>query len=143
MPQNYHGLTDKSPFAEYQEQNFNFLPEKSECPAPCAPGTCFEVLAKEGCDSFNEWACEKDDHSLAFDCCCRKYHPNVTKRWDVVKAKKEKQKAVSPSLFCIAMILPRSYEVGLMRGQFERGLGIFDAACDEWAVFSNESISMN
>lgn len=30
-----------------------------------------------------------------------------------------------------------------MRGQFERGLGIFDAACDEWAVFSNESVSMN
>jgi len=41
------------------------------------------------------------------------------------------------------MVLPRSYEVGLMRGQLERGLGIFDAACDEWAVFSNESISMN
>lgn len=141
MPGMYHGLSPQSSFAEYQEQNFNFLSKKSGCPAPCAPGTCYEVLAKEGCDSHNEWACEKDDHSLAFDCCCRKYHPNITKKWDVIK--EEKRSNEKPSLFCIAMIMPRSYEVGLMRGQFERGIGIFDSTCAEWAVFSNESISLN
>jgi len=143
MPGMYHGLTDQSSFAEFQEQNFNFLSKKSGCPAPCAPGTCYEVLAKEGCDSHNEWACEKDDHSLAFDCCCRKYHPNITKKWDVIKEEKAELAPEKPSLFCIAMILPRSYEVELMRGQFERGIGIFDPICDEWAVFSNESISLN
>jgi len=146
-PDMYHGLTAQSTWSEFQEQNYNFLREKSGCPQPCAPGTCYEVLHMEGCDDYNEWACAKDDHSLAFDCCCKKYHPNVTKAW--VKQKEAETNEVVPanganaSLFCIALVLPGTYEVDLMRMQFQQSLGIFDKNCDEWAVFSNESLTMN
>jgi len=54
-PEMYHGLTADSSWTEFQEQNYNFLREKSGCPQPCAPGTCYEVLHMEGCDDYNEW----------------------------------------------------------------------------------------
>jgi len=47
------------------------------------------------------------------------------------------------SLFCIALVLPGTYEVDLMRMQFQNKLGIFDQNCDEWAIYSNETVSVN
>jgi len=46
-----------------------------------------------------------------------------------------------PSLFCTSLMLPWSYEVGMMRSQYERQCGIFQ--CDGWAVFSNERVKLN
>mmetsp|Transcript_120974 Transcript_120974/g.376039 ORF Transcript_120974/g.376039 Transcript_120974/m.376039 type:complete len:295 (+) Transcript_120974:64-948(+) len=44
------------------------------------------------------------------------------------------------SLFCFALMLSDSYEVSLLRGQFELGAGIF--GCDEQAVFSDAEVSL-
>jgi len=50
--------------------------------------------------------------------------------------------AASPSLFCVSLMRPASYEVDLMRQQLARGkAGIF--SCDEWAVYSNRSIVLS
>eukprot|EP00928_Gymnodinium_smaydae_P029743 TRINITY_DN22313_c0_g1_i1.p1 TRINITY_DN22313_c0_g1~~TRINITY_DN22313_c0_g1_i1.p1 ORF type:complete len:287 (-),score=35.83 TRINITY_DN22313_c0_g1_i1:17-811(-) len=49
-----------------------------------------------------------------------------------------KKNASSPSIFCFVVAKPGTYEVNLMRAQFEKGVGIF--ACDEWAVLSSERI---
>lgn len=142
-PERYHGLTPESTFVEFQEQNFNYFREVSECPAPCAPGSCYEVLHNEGCDSYNEFTCEQDDHSLAFDCCCKKFHPDRIASWAEVKRDNKKKTYEGPSIFCTAMMMPRTYEVDMLRAQFQRGMGIFHPACDEWVVFSNETISVN
>lgn len=143
QPANYHGLTAQSSWDEFQEQNHNYMAKKSGCPAPCGPGTCYEVLHIEGCDSYNEWTCDTPHHSLAYDCCCRKYHPNVTKKAILQLKHEEQQEVKGPSLFCMALVMPHTYEMNLMRMQFEQGLGIFDPNCDEWAIYSNETISMN
>lgn len=45
-----------------------------------------------------------------------------------------------PSLYCFVAVMPRSYEVDLMRVILAEGAGPF--ACDEGVVFSNETISL-
>jgi hypothetical protein len=48
----------------------------------------------------------------------------------------------SPSLFCTAMCMPDSYEVGLLRAQYKKGkLGMF--GCNEWSVYSNKTFRLN
>mmetsp|Transcript_72002 Transcript_72002/g.154057 ORF Transcript_72002/g.154057 Transcript_72002/m.154057 type:complete len:1029 (+) Transcript_72002:89-3175(+) len=42
-----------------------------------------------------------------------------------------------PSLFCISVVLPKSYEAILVAEQYVQGVGIFD--CDEYMLFSNVS----
>lgn len=42
------------------------------------------------------------------------------------------------SMLCIALIMPYSYEQGLLTMQYENGAGIFN--CDEYAVYSNQAL---
>lgn len=44
------------------------------------------------------------------------------------------------SIFCFSLMMPRSYELELLKNQHKLGAGIF--ACDEAAVYSNESITV-
>mmetsp|Transcript_62412 Transcript_62412/g.180935 ORF Transcript_62412/g.180935 Transcript_62412/m.180935 type:complete len:903 (-) Transcript_62412:56-2764(-) len=46
----------------------------------------------------------------------------------------------SVGIFCYALMMPAGYETGLLRAQAKRAVGIFD--CDDYAVFSNVSISL-
>jgi len=46
----------------------------------------------------------------------------------------------SVGIFCYALMMPVGYELGLLRAQAKRAVGIFD--CDDYAVFSNTSISL-
>lgn len=144
-PDMYNGLTVQATWEDFQQQNHNFLEKKSGCPAPCASAdsSCYEVLNIEGCDSQNEFSCDKADNTLAFDCCCRKYHPKNTTTWAAAEKAQAAPAMKKPSMFCVALIMPNSYEVELMRAQFDLGIGIFDPACDAWAVFSNDTISMS
>jgi len=145
-PGNYHGLTANSSFKEFQEQNWMYMKEKSKCTQPCAPGACYEVLKVEGCTSYNEWACAEDDGTVAFDCCCKKYHVNVTEtNLDAIDEKLEELEEArpkdAPTLFCVAVMMPGSYEVDLLREQLRSGgLGMF--GCHAWAVYSNETVNM-
>eukprot|EP00435_Cladocopium_sp_Y103_P044111 s784_g12.t1 len=42
------------------------------------------------------------------------------------------------SLYCWALMMPFGYEAGLLLEQKRQGVGIFE--CDEWAVYSNQSM---
>lgn len=44
---------------------------------------------------------------------------------------------VKPSLYCFALMMPFGYEPELLLAQMDKEVGIF--ACQEWAVFTNES----
>eukprot|EP00406_Dinophysis_acuminata_P023855 CAMPEP_0179347952 /NCGR_PEP_ID=MMETSP0797-20121207/73439_1 /TAXON_ID=47934 /ORGANISM="Dinophysis acuminata, Strain DAEP01" /LENGTH=474 /DNA_ID=CAMNT_0021062717 /DNA_START=25 /DNA_END=1449 /DNA_ORIENTATION=+ len=44
------------------------------------------------------------------------------------------------SLYCFALALPDSYELGLLGMQYERGASLF--ACDEYAIYSNQKIEV-
>mmetsp|Transcript_51348 Transcript_51348/g.164430 ORF Transcript_51348/g.164430 Transcript_51348/m.164430 type:complete len:510 (+) Transcript_51348:66-1595(+) len=44
------------------------------------------------------------------------------------------------SLFCFALIMPDSYEVGLLRGQYQNAANLF--ACNEFEVYSNRSVEV-
>jgi len=48
-----------------------------------------------------------------------------------------KDQTPGQSLFCFSLMLPGSYEQGLLAWQYVAGLSIF--ACDEYAVYSNKS----
>jgi len=49
--------------------------------------------------------------------------------------------AARATLFCFALMLPFGYEPKLVREQLRQGAGIF--ACDEYAVFSNETLELS
>eukprot|EP00443_Scrippsiella_acuminata_P029502 CAMPEP_0115262294 /NCGR_PEP_ID=MMETSP0270-20121206/49307_1 /TAXON_ID=71861 /ORGANISM="Scrippsiella trochoidea, Strain CCMP3099" /LENGTH=686 /DNA_ID=CAMNT_0002678213 /DNA_START=168 /DNA_END=2228 /DNA_ORIENTATION=- len=149
-PQLYHGLTPQSGWKEFQEQDWMLNEEQSQCPPPCGPGTCYQVLRYEGCDQYNEWTCNKDDGTLGFHCCCNAYPTNISQALvkNALRQKEERREREAekennetrPSLFCVALMIPHSYEVDLLRAQLKGNFGMF--GCDEWAVFSNESISL-
>lgn len=46
-----------------------------------------------------------------------------------------------PSFWCFALMIPYGYEPALLAAQLGRGVGIF--ACNEYAVFSNDSFTVN
>jgi len=56
------------------------------------------------------------------------------------KPKGGKDKVTHPSLYCLSLMLPWTYEVDMMRSHIKRGVGIFQ--CDEWAVFSNKTVEL-
>jgi len=150
-PEVYHGLTGASDDREFQMFLHWAQKEESQCPEPCADGAgpdqCFFALHVEGCDTLDLWYCQHDDTSLKFACCCKFFHEETaldkpqSPDADMAKA----MQAVgsdSPSLFCIAMCLPHGYELGLLRSQYAQGkLGLFD--CNEWAIYSNESLVLS
>mmetsp|Transcript_46478 Transcript_46478/g.107264 ORF Transcript_46478/g.107264 Transcript_46478/m.107264 type:complete len:529 (+) Transcript_46478:56-1642(+) len=46
-----------------------------------------------------------------------------------------------PSLFCTSLMLPWSYEVGMLKSHLAHGsVGIF--GCDDWAVYSNKRVQL-
>jgi len=137
-PEYYKQLTPQSSFKQFQERNWLVNKKESGCPQPCGPGTCEMALRFDGCDTPASWNCNGDDGTLKYHCCCNAYPA------DINGALTRGQPVVSgaPSLFCVALMMPHSYEVDLLRGQFSKGkLGIF--SCDEWAVFSNESVALD
>lgn len=147
QPGSYHGLTAQSSFKEFQEFEHMLNFERSQCPAPCGPGTCFFIFRFEGCDTMNEWTCGKEDDSLAYACCCKYFHnENETSKPNKPSAElaraMEAAASSAPSLFCASLCMPRTYEVGLLRAQYQRGrLGLF--GCNEWVVYSNESLRLS
>mmetsp|Transcript_36310 Transcript_36310/g.113115 ORF Transcript_36310/g.113115 Transcript_36310/m.113115 type:complete len:571 (+) Transcript_36310:75-1787(+) len=56
------------------------------------------------------------------------------------KPKGGEDKVTHPSLFCLSLMLPWTYEVDMMRSHIKRGCGIFE--CDAWAVFSNKTVKL-
>lgn len=61
--------------------------------------------------------------------------------WSCVEVSPEPPSGLGgESLFCFALLLPGSYEVGLMEAQLSRQAGVF--ACDASAVYSNLSIKL-
>jgi hypothetical protein len=45
------------------------------------------------------------------------------------------------TLYCFALVVPRTYEVSLLRMQLTKGVGLYD--CDGYAVYSNETVELN
>lgn len=147
-PENFKGLYPGMHDKEYQMYAHWGIWDESHCPEPCAGdgGTCFVVLHIEGCDTLDTWYCSHDDGTLKYACCCNYFREEkaLDKPTDVDADMANAMKAVSsssPSLFCTAMVRPNGYELGLLRAQYQQGkLGLF--ACDEWAIYSNESLKI-
>mmetsp|Transcript_47862 Transcript_47862/g.136294 ORF Transcript_47862/g.136294 Transcript_47862/m.136294 type:complete len:379 (+) Transcript_47862:219-1355(+) len=146
-PEWYPGMTSAGSFKEFQELEHQINQDVSQCPRPCAPGECHWIFRWEGCDSIDEWMCNKPDNSLAYKCCCEYFHDrvNTTKPTNPTPALSKAMgdaEGVFPILFCTAMCLPHSYEVELLRAQYAKGkLGLF--GCNSWAVYSNISFRLS
>jgi len=146
-PERFHGLTPQMDSKEFQMFEHLWNHEASQCPEPCASGTCFFALHVEGCDTLDTWYCSEDDGSLKYACCCNYFHKekNLTKPANPDPDMANAMKAVgsdSPSLFCTAMCQPHGYEHGLLQAQNAQGkLGLF--GCNEWDIYSNESLQIS
>jgi len=150
-PEFYHGLTGESDDKEFQMLFHSFDFDNTQCPEPCAegggPDQCYVTLHVTGCDTLGSWYCNHDDGTLKFACCCKFFHEEkaLDKPENPDADMANAMQAVgsdTPSFFCIAMCLPHGYELGLLRSQYAQGkLGLF--ACNEWAIYSNESLVLS
>jgi hypothetical protein len=50
------------------------------------------------------------------------------------------ERPVGGSLYCFALIVPDTYETGLLEMQYDEGISLFD--CDEYAVFTNRDLTI-
>jgi len=147
-PQAFKGLWSGMDDKEYQLYSHWGIWGESHCPEPCADGTCFVALSIEGCDTLDTWYCSHDDGSLKFACCCKYFHDKkeLERPKDLSPAVTAALRAAdtggAPSLYCTAMVRSYGDEIDLLRAQYARGkLGLFD--CDEWSVYSNESMRLS
>jgi hypothetical protein len=137
-PEYYKNLNPQSSFKQFQLREWLVNKDASSCPMPCGPGSCDMLLRFDGCDTPASWHCNGDDGSLKYHCCCKAFPVDTT----AAMTRAAPAPAGSPTLFCISLMIAGSYEVDLLRGQLSKGqLGIF--GCDDWAVYSNESISLD
>jgi hypothetical protein len=100
---------------------------------PCCEGSGTKCYKK---DSF--WASCKKECEPGID----KNDPKSARTpWSCEELVPARDRIGEETLFCFALMLPESYEVGLLQSQLDRGLGIF--ACDASAVYSNVSVKFS
>jgi len=61
--------------------------------------------------------------------------------WNVSLPPQPPPYADSPGLFCISLMIPRTYEFDMLKDQHAKKVGIFQ--CNDYAVYSNESLSLS
>lgn len=140
----YPGLDEFSSFEDFQNVLHTTGPGQI-CPKPCACNT-----AKEGdrCYSDIKWVLHTGIRQHP------EWYPtiSVNSRWEEVQARLTEDEnnncdkpcpmkvLGSPSLFCFSIFRSQGYELGLVRSQVEKGVGIF--GCDEFAVLSDKELAV-
>jgi hypothetical protein len=133
----------------------DFDEEAEKQPAPCAKG--FDDCRRSACCADPSLKCYEKDAGYAR--CRRSCKPGVDSAepaylqtpWTCTEVtpgmKPGKALLVpqvraldGPTLFCFSLVLPRSYEVALLRAQLLRGLGI--SLCNSYVVYSNETVEL-